>query len=348
MDSLLVVLGFGFICSVIVVANQQEKQKNSDALVKTLLMLIAGIIALIGILSVFSAFSAEPDMPKVEISTASVFAISAILAALFCLGIILSPVFRHFLQSSIIHSDGQTRLYNAHSLVHTTALVLMVFAIINTLGSFLLAGGVAGMAASLRESNISLNDLLLNMLLYITTAFLGIGFTIRRNLWQSLERLGILLPKDGFATIIRHLIVGAVFGFALFWLQVAMSSIWQILVSPETLAEQTAATEQIFQAFSSSIWLGLLVAITTGLGEELLFRGALQPIFGNLLVSLFFVLLHSQYTLTPASFIILVVSLAFGYLRQKYSTSAAIVAHFVYNFSPFVLLYLANQAGVSF
>jgi uncharacterized protein len=79
----------------------------------------------------------------------------------------------------------------------------------------------------------------------------------------------------------------------------------------------------------------------------LLFRGALQPIFGNLLVSLFFTLLHSQYTFTPASLIILVVSLAFGYVRQKYSTSASIVAHFVYNFSPFILLYLASQAGLS-
>jgi hypothetical protein len=262
MDSLLVILGFGFVCIVIIVANQNEKFKSSDALVTTLLLLIAGIIAIIGILSFFSAFSVEPELPKVEISTASVFTISAILAALFCVGIIRSLAFRRFLQNSIIRSDGQTRLYTADSLVHTTALVLMVFAIMNTLGSFLLAGGVAGMAESLQETNIGLSDLLLNMLLYLTAAFLGIGLAIRRNLWQSLERLGILLPKDGIAKIIRHILMGAFFGFALFWLQIAMSSIWQMLVSPETLAEQTAATEQIFSAFSGSIGLGFLVAIT--------------------------------------------------------------------------------------
>ena len=347
MDSLLIILGFAFICIIIFLANQHVREKNSGALLNALLFFLVAIIAFIGIMSLLSALSPAPDSPQIELRTGIIFASSAILASLFCLALIRSHSFRIFLQNKVIRSDGQTRLYNADSPVHTTAIVLMVFAIINTIGNFILAGGVAGIAASLQETSMGLSDLLLNLILYVFFAFLGVGLFMRRNLWQSLQRLGLLLPKDGIGKIIHHIVIGAILGFGLFWLQVILSSIWQSLVSPETLAEQTAATEQIFAAFSDSLLLGLLLAIISATGEELLFRGALQPIFGNLLVSLFFVLLHSQYTLTPASLIILIVSLVFGYLRQSYSTSASIVAHFVYNFSPFALLYLANQAGIT-
>jgi membrane protease YdiL (CAAX protease family) len=39
-----------------------------------------------------------------------------------------------------------------------------------------------------------------------------------------------------------------------------------------------------------------------------------------------------QYAFTPASLILLVVSLGLGWVRQRQSTTASIFAHFVYNF----------------
>jgi membrane protease YdiL (CAAX protease family) len=80
------------------------------------------------------------------------------------------------------------------------------------------------------------------------------------------------------------------------------------------------------------------------LGEEVFFRGALQPVFGLGLTSVFFALLHTQYTLTPASAGIFLVSLGMGWLRQRYSTTAAIFAHFAYNFIQLALVALANMA----
>jgi uncharacterized protein len=257
---------------------------------------------------------------------------------------------RLFVQRYLIRSDGQIRYYHADSTVHTTAVILAIFMIINTLGNFILAGGVEGLAESLEQTNYGVQDLLLNFGLYLISALLGIGFLVRRNFSQSLERLGISIPKNStwgtwFANNLKHLLIGLIVGIGLFCLQIGMSLVWQAFVSPEALAEQTAATQQIFAAFSGSLWLGFILAITAGIGEELLFRGALQPIFGNFLVSLFFVLLHSQYTLTPAALIILVVSLVFGLLRQHYTTTSAMAAHFMYNFSPFVLIYILGQMG---
>ena len=110
-------------------------------------------------------------------------------------------------------------------------------------------------------------------------------------------------------------------------------------------SEQYLASQAMFEALGNSLWLGFLVAFTAGVGEELLFRGALQPIFGNLIVSIFFVMMHSQYILTPASLIILLVSLVFGFLRTYYTTPSAMMAHFVYNFTPFVIITILVNAG---
>ena len=119
--------------------------------------------------------------------------------------------------------------------------------------------------------------------------------------------------------------------------------VWARLVSPQELQQQTAASEQIAQAFNTlpvSLALSLIVAI----GEEIFFRGALQQVFGIWLTSLLFAVIHTQYTLTPATLIIFVTALALGWLRNRYSTSASIVGHFVYNF---IQLALAALVGAS-
>lgn len=348
MDSLLTLLGLAFISGLIVLANYHEKQSQQAwpaFFLKLGLLFVIGMIIFLGFIILNAALVPQEDIPVIELDIATSFFAASILTALFCLALVFSMRLRLFLQNFFFQADNSNRYFNAYSSVHLTAIIIIAFAILNTTGNFILGGGVEGMAETLQESTMGASDLLLNMSLYLTGAFLGVGVLIRRNVKQSFQRLGI---EFSLRKNLEHILIGAFIGFGLFWIQVLISSIWQASVSPETLSEQTAAAEQIFAAFSGSLWLGFLVAATAGIGEELLFRGALQPIFGNLLVSLFFVSLHSQYTFTPASLIILVVSLAFGLLRQNYSTNAAIIAHFVYNFSPFVLVYLAAEAGLTF
>ena len=93
----------------------------------------------------------------------------------------------------------------------------------------------------------------------------------------------------------------------------------------------------LFEAFEFVAAYGGLLAISVGIGEEILFRGALQPVFGIVITSLLFVALHTQYAFTPAAGILFVVSLGFGLLRARASTTAAIIAHAAYNGIPFVL-----------
>jgi membrane protease YdiL (CAAX protease family) len=127
-------------------------------------------------------------------------------------------------------------------------------------------------------------------------------------------------------------------------LMAIFGAVWERLTSPEQLAEQTAAADQISQAFAT-LPLAFVMAASAALGEEIWIRGALQPVFGILISSLFFVVLHTQYTLTPATLVVLVLSFGLGWLRQRQSTTAAIIAHFVFNFFPLALVSLGSSAG---
>ena len=58
-------------------------------------------------------------------------------------------------------------------------------------------------------------------------------------------------------------------------------------------------TEVLIGPLLGSIPGILTLGLAAGIGEETLFRGALQPRFGLLITSLLFALLHSQYGITP-------------------------------------------------
>ncbi|MEL7234770.1 MAG: CPBP family glutamic-type intramembrane protease, partial [Chloroflexota bacterium] len=72
-------------------------------------------------------------------------------------------------------------------------------------------------------------------------------------------------------------------------------------------------------------------------------------VFGIFVTTAFFALLHTPYAFTPGSLAILLVGGAFAVLKERYSTTAAIIAHFTYNFvllgSAYFLLQ-AEEAGL--
>lgn len=352
------IIAIAILCIVIVIANlHQSKMIKSQNLLNFSLtsfaLMILGLGIFIALLSIDNLIptDATADVPDITTQSGFAFLIVSMLFGSISLALIYSKSIRLMFQRYVVQSIGKDKHYSASSPVHTTALVMMIFVSLLTIGLFILSGGIVGLAQEYAEVNFGIADLLTPFLGYILVSLLGVGIFLRRDIWQAIQRLGIHLPEqNGIATWLmrgtKHLFIGAVVGFGLFWVQVVLTLVWQLLTPPELLAEQLAATEALFAAFSGSLWLGFLLALTAGIGEELFFRGALQPIFGNVLVSIFFVLLHSQYLLTPASLIILLVSLVFGLLRAQYTTPTAMMAHFVYNFTPFVLIELLTRMDI--
>ena len=97
------------------------------------------------------------------------------------------------------------------------------------------------------------------------------------------------------------------------------------------------ASESLFGHFASPAG-ALVLGLSAGIGEETLFRGALQPRFRIPLTALVFALGHVQYTLSPAILEIVVIGLALGWLRERSNTTACIVVHTAYNFLNVLLL----------
>jgi membrane protease YdiL (CAAX protease family) len=123
-------------------------------------------------------------------------------------------------------------------------------------------------------------------------------------------------------------------------------STWQPLVRLRREVEKVVA-----ELFAGCGWLEFaLVSVAAGVGEEILFRGALQPLvigwtvpwIGIVVVALLFGLAHA---LTQTYFILAtLIGLYFGWLAFAYDDLIApIVAHAVYDC--FALMFIQRRAG---
>ena len=74
----------------------------------------------------------------------------------------------------------------------------------------------------------------------------------------------------------------------------------------------------------------------------MLFRGALQPVFGLLATSVVFALIHVQYGMTPLTLFIVLLAVILGLIRRYYSTTIAIFVHVGYDFALGLLALLAT------
>lgn len=227
-------------------------------------------------------------------------------------------------------SFGETPAFDPDKPMHRTAALLMAlgFLMISTLS---LANDMAGDGeASVIALSEAMTELLANGALHLAAACLGVGWLSRRRLPDMLRRLSLHRPTP------REASVSIAVGVGLWILSTAAVTIWQQAVPAEVFQQQTESARQYFEALSGSIAPALLLAVLPAVSEEIFYRGALQPVFGALLSSLFFTATHLQYALTPALLILFAVSLGFAWLRLRIHTSAAIIAHAVYNFLPYL------------
>jgi membrane protease YdiL (CAAX protease family) len=76
----------------------------------------------------------------------------------------------------------------------------------------------------------------------------------------------------------------------------------------------------------------VVLGASAGIGEEAIFRGALQPRFGLVIPSLLFTMLHGpQYGFNVALLGLFGVSVILGLERKYVNTTAAMITHALYN-----------------
>jgi len=168
------------------------------------------------------------------------------------------------------------------------------------------------------------------ILLWVSLAF-GVGLTLVA--WAILVRFrGVSMSAafEGGAPWPRQAVVGAVAGAAAAALGI--------------VGVERASWLRPLREFSREI-LGDLqldaadvvgISLAAGWGEELLFRGALQPVFGIVLTSVTFVLAHGLVDLRRAGMaqfagFVLLAGFGLGWLAREVGLVAAMVAHAVFD-----------------
>lgn len=219
--------------------------------------------------------------------------------------------------------------------VQTTALVFAILFAGANLSQNALIDDPAKLAALGLE--IGIGDLAAQTLLFVLLALLGVGLGIRRNTAATLARLKLRLPTRGD---LPPFVLGTI---GLLGLSLAAGGLLT-LVSPESSASAEALNSLLIGAFQS-IPGALILGLLSGIGEEMLYRGALQPAFGLWAASFIFAIHHIQY-LNLAIVLVFLLGMGLGWIRNRYSTTTAALVHAAYNATLVILsIYAANLVG---
>jgi hypothetical protein len=172
------------------------------------------------------------------------------------------------------------------------------------------------------EPLLDTGQLLSSLVGLVVLALGGIGFMVRRGPRASLERLGLRIPRPS------HYLVVALGVAALFLLNVSVEwiertffpALWQ-------------RDDRINQMLVSGLGMGgmVLLGLSAGVGEELSMRGALQPRLGLIFTAVVFASLHVHYSWLGMATILLL-GVLLGVIRDRTSTTVAILVHSAYDF----------------
>ncbi|MGI8608985.1 MAG: CPBP family glutamic-type intramembrane protease [Candidatus Dormibacteria bacterium] len=172
-----------------------------------------------------------------------------------------------------------------------------------------------------------------NQLPFLIVAIAGVGLFVKRSPRQVLERLGLIWP--GWRWIVASAGVAV--------LLVVFGVVFDVLITRLT-PDQSKSINEVSQQLLSNVTnpgAAIALALAAGIGEEVLFRGALQPRLGIIAAALLFAVLHTQYAISLASLEIFILGLALGLLRRRAGVTGTIIAHAGYDLIllmiPFVL-----------
>ena len=219
---------------------------------------------------------------------------------------------------------------DAGSPVHAVALSLSALIVIQLL--FTLGIGLNNLAESLAAqeaaggTSATLSGLWAQQVLTAVFAFFGVGFLIRRDWSATLQRLGLIVPSLG------NIGVGIVVGLGmvpLVMLIEQVSSQFNIGIDPSV----QKLTEQLLGPLFNSPLGIITLGVAAALGEETIFRGAVQPRFGIVLTALLFALVHSNYGISLSTLIVFLFGLLLGIVRKRTNTSTTMISHALYNMS---------------
>ena len=284
------------------------------------IMFLGLMLQVVGFVATNIDPAALPVGPTMGIDRLPAFAVSLWAPALLGLLLLSSPVRRLFARFTPLDPSSP---------VQAVALGYSALVLINLLAT--LGIGLDNLAETLEQQSAAGMDFNTLPLLWaqditmVLLGLVGVGWLSRRSLGSALVRLAIVRPT------LRQVGIGLGAGLLMAPVVIGLEYLLS-RVGIKVDADVERLTEQLIGPLATSIpgilTLGLAAA---ALGEETVFRGALQPRFGLIFTTLLFALLHSTYGVSIATLIVFGVGLVLGLLRMRYNTTTSMVAHAVYN-----------------
>ncbi|MCB0062834.1 MAG: CPBP family intramembrane metalloprotease [Caldilineaceae bacterium] len=314
---------FALLLLIVGVANLAQREREREKSYRGLAVVGYALLVLIYLLAILTSLSLDQVIAQLQIpfSPASMTLLRNGLLIPGVVGILLllPPVRR--LLSFVINIDPG-------SPVHAIALSLTMLILINMF--FTLGLGLANLAESIavqgQAGNAATSTLgvWLQQIFTALFAMVGVGWLTRRDLGATLQRLGIVRPT------VKQIILG--FGMGLLMVPVVMG-IERIAGHYNIGFDQEVEdlTEQLLGPVLATPLGVFTIGAAAALGEETIFRGAIQPRFGLVLTALLFALVHSNYGFTLSTLIVFVIGLILGTLRLRYNTTTSMAMHATYN-----------------
>lgn len=171
--------------------------------------------------------------------------------------------------------------------------------------------------------------LLQQLLAFVAIAYIAVGYRNYRTGAEATARLGIQKPTPtqitmGLAGVLAAFVAANIGRLLTEWLQ------------PDAIESLDKSMEAITSGVTNP-FVAIVLALSSGIGEEIFFRGALQPRMGMVLTAILFTFLHAQYGFTWVLLGLFLIGMIFGWLAKRYGTMAAVVAHVVYNLAVVIL-----------
>lgn len=166
-------------------------------------------------------------------------------------------------------------------------------------------------------------ELVVQDVTFVLLAFLAVGALMTRDLRSSVARLGLRWPTP------RQ--VGIALGcVAIVFVLSSMAGVLTHYLQPGLEREIEQRMQGLLQPVTN--WGdAVLLGLSTGIGEETLFRGAVQPRYGIVLTSLAFAVVHTQYGFSFVTLAVFGIGIVLGLERQRMNTTTSIVTHAVWN-----------------
>ncbi|MBN1316895.1 MAG: CPBP family intramembrane metalloprotease [Anaerolineales bacterium] len=310
--ALAIIMGLG----IVILVNIATKNVSWKPFIDAFWAFVALMLAFLGIFLILASMIGIP-WPE-DSAPSPIVGVLLVIPSLLILFSLL-PIFRRRL-SLLFPLDPE-------SPVHLTALFLSYYLLFWSVINLTWWGGIEGLQKI--ADVVPIYQYVLQSFGFVAFAFVGVGFLVRRGWRQSLERLGLadLRWIQVFFAFMSIVIMMAI--------NITISALWSWL-APEQIEEISDISQLLLGAFDS-LPLIFLLSVLSGFGEEILFRGALQPRLGLVFTAILFASTHIQYSISPATLVVLGIGLVLGLLRRYFGTWTAIFAHFGYNFGLLLL-----------